>query len=78
MCQQSCDVIKLIRRCPNRCGGNVKMFRHKSTGFDWIISRPVYGHMQGTNDKSVKANINVCEVPMTNVIDNLDQSLTLR
>ena len=75
MCQQSCDVIKPIRRCPHRCGGTVKMLRDKSTGFDSIISWLVYGHKQGTNDKSVKANKNVCEVPMTNMIDNLDQSL---
>ena len=51
------------------------MFRHESTRFDWIIRRPVYGRTQGTNYKSVKTNINECEVPLPNMIDNIDQSL---
>jgi hypothetical protein len=51
MCQQSCDIIKLIRRYPHNAVELLKCFDIKSKGFHWIISRLLYEQAEGTDDK---------------------------
>jgi hypothetical protein len=43
MYQKSCDVTQLIRPYYKDAVKLLECFDIKSTGFDWIISRPVYG-----------------------------------